>query len=830
MWVLQALLSHWWRHPVQLMTLMIGLMAATALWSGVQALNQQARLSYDQAAARFDSINQTQIISRTSDPISQDDYIHLRRMGWSITPLVEGELWVDEKRFSLVGIEPITLQLNSNSVSSGQGLPSQFSLTDFISPPWQIWLSANRAKQFPSEETEAFKRFFLTNSLETLPSLHFSDDIADDELIMDIGLAQQMLAMEGLISRLLVLSDNHPTTLPSPLSDRLRLVIPQSDYDISRLTESFHLNLTALSFLAYLVGLLMVYSAIHLALNQRLPLRRIILSCGVSQRALIGWLLIELLFISGMIALPGLLLGYWIAALLLPDLSASLAGLYGAQVSNQLQLSWRWWQQGLMMAWGGTLLAAAAPLLRLIKQDSIQLSGLAHPNLPHYGRFAWLGAVFCVAAILTALFGNSLLSGFILLGLIFINAALWLPFVLDLCLKTGQRIARSVTQLWLWSDARFQVPHLSVALVALLLALSTSIGVGGMVEGFRQTFTGWLDQRLAAEVYLRTEEASQSAQIIEWLNEQPQVTAILPSARATTSSQDMVSGLRNLDLRGIQVHETYVEHWPLLHALADAWQALDTTYAIMINEQLARQWQLRLGDRLQLTDQRSENTGAPIDFNIVAIYSDYGNPKGQVMMSLETLYQFWPDAEQGSFALRVQPEFVDSLVNQLKETFALGDTQVLDQQAVRDFSIRLFERTFAATHALNLLVLGIAAIALFSSLLTLSNMRLTQIAPVWACGVERKQLVLIELSRLLWLALITALLAIPLGLLVSYCLVAVINVRAFGWALPWQVFPLQWLSLTAAALVSALLASAIPLGKLLLSSPSELLKGFRDDQ
>ena len=42
-WILAVLLSHWRRHPMQLATLLIGLISATALWSGVQALNQQAR-------------------------------------------------------------------------------------------------------------------------------------------------------------------------------------------------------------------------------------------------------------------------------------------------------------------------------------------------------------------------------------------------------------------------------------------------------------------------------------------------------------------------------------------------------------------------------------------------------------------------------------------------------------------------------------------------------------------------------------------------------------------------------------------------------------------
>ena len=46
-WILAVLLSHWRRHPMQLATLLIGLISATALWSGVQALNLGIRCVLD---------------------------------------------------------------------------------------------------------------------------------------------------------------------------------------------------------------------------------------------------------------------------------------------------------------------------------------------------------------------------------------------------------------------------------------------------------------------------------------------------------------------------------------------------------------------------------------------------------------------------------------------------------------------------------------------------------------------------------------------------------------------------------------------------------------
>jgi putative ABC transport system permease protein len=52
------------------------------------------------------------------------------------------------------------------------------------------------------------------------------------------------------------------------------------------------------------------------------------------------------------------------------------------------------------------------------------------------------------------------------------------------------------------------------------------------------------------------------------------------------------------------------------------------------------------------------------------------------------------------------------------------------------------------TGALNVLTLGVASLALLTSLLTLSALRLPQVAPVWALGTSRARLALTEVWRL----------------------------------------------------------------------------------
>ena len=102
-----ALLSHWRMHPGQLLTLLSGLALATALWSGVQAINAQARASYDRAASALgqDQLDRLEPVSGT---IPQGVYIALRRAGWAVTPVVEGQIIRDAGTMTVLGIDPLT--------------------------------------------------------------------------------------------------------------------------------------------------------------------------------------------------------------------------------------------------------------------------------------------------------------------------------------------------------------------------------------------------------------------------------------------------------------------------------------------------------------------------------------------------------------------------------------------------------------------------------------------------------------------------------------------------------------------------------------------------
>jgi putative ABC transport system permease protein len=215
---------------------------------------------------------------------------------------------------------------------------------------------------------------------------------------------------------------------------------------------------------------------------------------------------------------------------------------------------------------------------------------------------------------------------------------------------------------------------------------------------------------------------------------------------------------------------------------------------------------------------------------VAGIYSDYGNPKGQLIVGIGTLVAHYPEVPKLRYGVRVPSQHAQYLKQLLVNEFGLPETAVIDQASLKRQSRAVFEQTFAVTGSLNVLTLGVAGFAMFSSLLTLSGIRLPQLAPIWAMGVRRRDLALYEIGRTLALWLATFIAAIPVGLGLAWVLLAIVNVEAFGWRLPMRVFPLDWLWLGAAALVAALLSVAVPVRRLATINPGDLLRIFAHER
>lgn len=791
--IFSALASHWRRNPLQLLTLLIGLALATALWSGVQAINAEARASYDSAAETLGESQFAQITARDGGAISEQTYIALRRAGWLVSPVIEGRFGA----VRLIGLEPLTAPggLAPVSVDGGGDLAA------FLSGPGQILAHPDTLARMPDIGAQGVA----------------TPDVAPETAIADIGLAQRLLERPAQIDRLIVAPVQPLSRRPLvEVAPGLMLIAPQDGGDVAQLTDSFHLNLTAFGLLSFAVGLFIVHGAIGLAFEQRRTMVRTLRALGAPLHRLIALMAVELAVLALTAGLLGVALGYVIAAALLPDVAATLRGLYGAEVSGQMTLRPTWWLSGLAIAFVGTAFAASGALWSLARMPL--LSG-AHPRAlsmshRHRGK-SLLALVLLLAAVALAGWGKGLLAGFVMLGALLIGGALALPPLLTLLLAWAEKRARAPVTQWFWADTRQQVPGLSLALMALLLAMAANVGVSTMVSSFRLTFVGFLDQRLASELYVRVEGPAQAAAVTAAAT--GHADAILP----LLSADQQIAG-RPAEILGVRDHATYRDNWQLLRASPNVWDRLAQGEGVLLNEQLYRRAGLDLGSDVAL--------GQDVTLPVLGIYGDYGNPAGQVIVTEDLFLSLFPEVTASQFGLRVDPDQVGVLRGRLRDEAGIPESAMIDQAAVKAASLAVFERTFTVTTALNVLTLAVAGFAILMSLLTLAGMRLPQLAPVWALGLTRRRLATLDLLRTLLLAALTGALALPLGLALAWALLAVVNVEAFGWRLPMYLFPLNYLRLGVLALLAAAIAALWPAWKLSRTPPAQLLGVFRHER
>lgn len=791
--ILAALLGHWRRNPLQLITFLAGLALGTALWSGVQAINAEARASYDAAEATLGEGLFTQISATDGGAIAQQTYIALRRAGWAVSPVVEGEL----AGVRIVGIDPLTAPRGVGPVQVGGAAD----LAAFLIAPGQIFATAQT----------------LANLPDTGATGVISPDVAPNTAIMDIGLAQRLLDRAGQIDRLLVAPQQPLTRRPlAEVAPGLVETAPQQGSDVARLTDSFHMNLTAFGALSFVVGLFIVHGAIGLAFEQRRPMVRTLRALGVPLGRLIGVMAGELLALGLVAGLLGVALGYGVAAALLPDVAATLSGLYGADVSGQLTLRPAWWLSGLAIAVGGTAVAAAGSLWSLSRMP---LLASAQPRAWASARggagMTALSAGLLMLAGAIAVWGQGLVAGFVMLGALLVGGALALPPLLTLGLRLAAARARGPVAQWFWADTRQQVPGLSLALMALLLAMTANVGVSTMVSSFRLTFTGFLDQRLASELYVSATDTTQAAAIVAVAG--PRTDAVLP----ILSVDALVQG-QPVQIYGARDHATYRDNWLLLRAAPGVWDALARGEGVLVNEQLYRRAGRDLGTLVRIGPGR--------DLPVLGVYGDYGNPVGQVIVNDRVFAVQFPQVTALRFGLRIAAGQADAVRSALRDQAGVADSAMIDQAAIKALSLSVFDRTFTVTTALNILTLAVAGFAILMSLLTLAAMRLPQVAPVWALGLTRGRLAVLDLVRAVVLAALTGALALPLGLALAWALLAVVNVEAFGWRLPMYLFPLDYLRLGVLALLAAALAALWPAWRLSRMPPAQLLGVFRHER
>ncbi len=797
-----ALLSQWRKSPFQLVLMVLSLSIASALWSGVSIINKQARVSYDKAGSLFERSKVPLIVSSEKNYFSDSLFGELRTAGILVSPLISGSLRIATRNYEVLGVDLVSQKSNYLGFLSNSNR-----FLEFIQPPYKIIVN------------DLTRKNLFQHSL--FPEIEINNSLADDTIIMDISAAQNLLNKKGLISRLELYSPEYDVNQSFLTKNSLTILSSDSGEDFEKLTRSFHLNLSAFGFLSFVVGIFIFYSAINLAFEQKRKIVHLLSVIGISKSIITVSIFTELLLIGSIGGILGSLLGYFLALLLLPDVSGTLRGVFGVPMKSSIVLPWSLWLINFIIVICGVLAASLSYQIKIHKAALISRNthNVSVASSQKSARLlSYIGIlILLVGFIFFYFFSQSLELAFSFLGCFLIGFTLLLPMVLLNTITFLSFFTRSITAKWFFSETKTQSHLLNIALMAIVLAFSINIGVSGMVNSFKDTFTSWLDQRLAAEIYLRVPSQKYSTNVLEF--SEANGGEVLPIYGTNLRVHDYPS-----TIYAFKPHATYRKHWPLMQCLKSCWDDIEANNGWLINEQLARKLNVEIGENLVINLPVGN-----LEKKVSAIYSDYGNPKMQLMVPIDFFIENYPQLKPTTYAVRVNKKKINSFISAAKMQFPFDGSWITDQNSVKIASLEIFDKTFSITNSLSILTLIIAGLAVFSTLVTIGEARRSQLAPAWAMGITKLNLACQEFLRSLILAIVSIMFAIPLGVAISFILTKYVNVSAFGWELPISIHLNDWVKLSSITISILTISILAPLLRNNIKTTQSFLRTFNNE-
>ena len=821
--ILRTLLSHYRRHPIQALFLLTGIVIANVLLVGTLLINAQARASYAEGEQWLRAGPVGQIRSTTaSGLIDERDYIRLRRQGFEfLAPLLRQiVVTADGEPLELLGIDLFSMPRGGDGAATTENGRTDHGFTGFSLAPYELWAAPARMRQLG---WQSGSRIALVNGRVLPPAHAVSNQDLGHRLLLDIGALQTLTDNPGRISSILVFGADagRLEQLLDVLPGRLEYLSSQEAPDPAELTRSFHLNLAAMGLLAFVVGIFLIYNALAFSYTDRRELIRKLRLAGVTRGELARGFLVEL----GLFLLAGTLLGFLLgtrmAAWLLPGVGRTLAQLYDVYISYPDGLV----PSGMLLPLLMTLLAAGLcvmfPLREALGAPLLERwqAGWQAGTVARRDRlFSFSGLVLLFLAGLLGAFAESLWLALAGMASLLLGAALCLPLVLRMLLSGLARLVppQFARLSWLVSDSRWLLGPASLALMAMTLALVANSGLNTMISSFREATDRWLDQRLAAELYLRSQQDMTELQA--WLDSNTVGLQVVDRYRRAITRGDARDQAVSIEVVSLQDGERFANSVDLFRHADDARERFAAANGIYVSE---RAWRIdgwKAGDRLNLCDKRGE-------LAVLGVYHDYGNPRSQWMVSRDLFRQCWPDQAASGVAV-YGPEGTDwgGVRADLSRTFGLEDGDIIDQRELKQVGMAVFDRTFTVTQALNALTLLVAGIGIFCAISAIHHHRVGQQALLASLGVTRRERGTLLLLQWGLLGLLCMTLVWPFGTLLAAYLSGIVTPVAFGWSFPLRP---EWTHYVELALIAAgclVLAVLIPSLHLLRTTPAAMLR------
>lgn len=839
------------RHPWQIGLCILGVALGVAVVVSIDLANSSARAAFSLSTETIAGRATHQVVGGPGG-LDEGLYRTLRiEQGIrSSAPIVDGyatlcpQASCDQSGVTVrvFGVDPFAEGTFRSYLAGGvvDSPVSQGNLTPLLSEPNAIVLAEETAKRYgiAPGATVNLRVGGVVQQVRVVALLAPSDTVSRAVLqtliITDIATAQELLGMVGKLTQIDLILPNEQAVarVQAVLPPDAELVLPANrSGTIQQMTRAFELNLSALSLLALIVGMFLIYNTITFSVVQRRALIGTLRCIGVTRRQIFTLILSEAALISLVGSLLGLGLGIILGRGLVSLVTRTINDLYFVVTVQSFRLDPWVLFKGLALGVGATLVAAVVPAMEATSTEprsALRRSSIEERSLRIAPRAAFIGCGLLVVATLLLLVPTSdLVLAFISLFGIVIGSACLVPWLTVVSMNLIRPSLRRLFGLLGSMAARDVVAALSrtsVAIAALMIAVSVIIGVGTMVGSFRQTVVAWLSQTIQADIYVAP--PSNTANRVDTTVERTLVDQVssLPGIVGRNVYRNVLVDT-SLGPTQLVALERDRSHTQAIRTFKEgdqgtAWAAFDAG-SVLVSEPFAYRTGLHVGDQVQLRTDRG-NQGFPI----AGIFYDYTSDRGVIFMARPIYDSYWDDRAISSFSLYVQPgtDIAQVIADIQAHVGGRQELVISSNRDLREGTLAIFDRTFAITAVLQILATIVAFVGILSALMALQLERARELGVLRATGLTPRQLWAVILSQTGLMGLVAGFIAMPLGIGLSLVLVYVINRRSFGWTLQLVLDPSLFAQALLVAVVAALLAGIYPAFLMSRTSPALALR------
>lgn len=653
--------------------------------------------------------------------------------------------------------------------------------------------------------------------------------------ITDISTAKKMFGMDSLLSRIDLIIDEKSNISEKYISKLLpanvQLTRSETRTKISsQMISAFNLNLTAMSLLALIVGMFLIYNTMTFSVVQRRKHIGLLRSLGITRREIFNTVMMESLSIGLIGTIAGILLGVFLGKFLLNLVTQSINDLYFVITVRDLYISQESILKSVVLGIFATILSALKPAYEST-QTPPRLVVLRSFVETEYKKRRYLLMVYGLLSILLSILifsisGKNVFLSFIGVLPLMVGFTMFTPAMVVLFSNVMKPIAKRLFGVIGAMASKGLVSSLSrigIAISALAISLAAAIGVGTMVNSFRITVVNWLETRLQKDIYIS------APTLIARFND-----ATIPDGLDTLLIK--LPEVKNLTLyRELRITEgdnmihligsSFPEDPSLLYVFKEGdpktiWDKLNQG-EVMVTEPYSYRTEKGVGDSIEILTDRGLKK-----FRIAGVHYDYGSDIGLIFMEIDTYRKYWDDRKLSGMGVYLNEGFdVDSAI--IKIRTLIGTKEEIIVRSNKDLlksSIEVFDRTFIVTNVLQILAIIVAFIGVLSALMSLQLERTKEIAIYRANGMTPADIWKYLTLQTGIMGFIAGILSVPLGNILALVLIYVINKRSFGWTLQFNIIPELIIQAILVGIISAVLASIYPAYKMSRISPSIALR------